>query len=104
MAYGEAKVYYDGSHYIAIPHTERPKKPRRQKIEKVIVVNEEKEVVEEYEEVTSTLTLKDGRVLEEVEFVDGELKPVVNKVKQKGERITKKGISCEIPFAAEDGT
>ncbi len=31
MAYGETKVYYDGSHYIAIPHTERPpsKKPRR---------------------------------------------------------------------------
>ena len=73
MAYGEAKVYYDGSHYIAIPHTERPKKPKRLKREKEIVINENKQVIPEYEEVTSTLTLKDGRVLEEVEFVDGEL-------------------------------
>lgn len=22
--YPNAKIYYDGSHYIAIPHTERP--------------------------------------------------------------------------------
>ena len=31
-----AKIYYDGSHYIAIPHTERPyrKKRQRQKPEK----------------------------------------------------------------------
>ena len=26
MAYGETKVYFDGSHYIAIPHTTRPKR------------------------------------------------------------------------------
>ena len=24
MAYGETKVYFDGSHYIAIPKTSRP--------------------------------------------------------------------------------
>ena len=24
MPYGETKVYFDGSHYIAIPHTTRP--------------------------------------------------------------------------------
>ena len=24
MSYSKAKVYSDGSHYIAIPHTERP--------------------------------------------------------------------------------
>ena len=29
MAFGETKVYFDGSHYIAIPHTERPSKNRR---------------------------------------------------------------------------
>ena len=26
MDYAEAKVYFDGSHYIAIPHTEKKKK------------------------------------------------------------------------------
>lgn len=29
MSYGETKVYYDGSHYIAIPHTTKPTRPRR---------------------------------------------------------------------------
>ena len=28
MAYREVKVYSDGSHYIGIPHTTRPSKPR----------------------------------------------------------------------------
>ena len=28
MAYGETKVYFDGSHYIAIPHTTKPSKKR----------------------------------------------------------------------------
>ena len=33
MAYGETKVYNDGSHYIAIPHTTRPKRKNKKKIE-----------------------------------------------------------------------
>ena len=38
MPYGETKVYFDGSHYIAIPHTEKPYKRRPKKIEEVITV------------------------------------------------------------------
>ena len=38
MAYGEAKVYFDGSHYIAIPHTTRPAKPRIEAVEEIITV------------------------------------------------------------------
>lgn len=34
----ECKVYYDGSHYIAIPHTTRPYRPRRKRNEEKIVV------------------------------------------------------------------
>lgn len=90
MAYGEAKVYYDGSHYIAIPHTERSPKAIKGSIEKVIVVNEKNEVVPEFEEIKSTITLAKGRVLEEVEFIGDKLKPVVNKVRHKGTRTTKK--------------
>lgn len=40
MAYGETKVYYDGSHYIAIPHTERPKRYRQKPVEEEITVVE----------------------------------------------------------------
>ena len=92
MAYGETKVYYDGSHYIAIPHTERPKKPKALKIEKEIVVNDKNEIIPEYDEIPSMLTLSNGHVLEEVEFVDGELKPVIKKVKRKGKKTTKKAL------------
>lgn len=41
MAYGETKVYFDGSHYIAIPHTTRPSLKRRKPIEETIMVFEE---------------------------------------------------------------
>ena len=92
MAYGGAKVYSDGSHYIAIPHTINPKKPRKVIQEKEVIVNEKNEVVAEYEEISSTLTSNNGRVLEEVEFVDGELKVIKRVVKQKGKRISKKAL------------
>lgn len=40
MPFGEIKVYYDGSHYIAIPHTERKTKKIPKPIEKRIIVEE----------------------------------------------------------------
>ena len=40
MPYQEAKVYCDGSHYIAIPHTTRKTKPRTTPPEEIIVVEE----------------------------------------------------------------
>ena len=38
MAEGECKVYFDGSHYIAIKHTTNPTKPRKIKTEETIIV------------------------------------------------------------------
>lgn len=38
MPYQECKVYSDGSHFIAIPHTEKPYKPRPKKPEEIITV------------------------------------------------------------------
>ena len=38
MPYGETKVYFDGSHYIAIPHTTRPSRKRPVRIEEEITV------------------------------------------------------------------
>ena len=40
MRYAEAKVYFDGSHYIAIPHTTRPKKKRKIEYEEEITIIE----------------------------------------------------------------
>ena len=43
MAFGETKVYFDGSHYIAIPHTERPKRYRPKPVEEKITVADDNE-------------------------------------------------------------
>lgn len=40
-----AKVYYDGSHWIAVPHTERPFKPRRRRF----ISPNECETIEQFE-------------------------------------------------------
>lgn len=90
MAYGECKIYSDGSHYIAIPKTERPQKPRRIRKEKEIVINEKNEVIDEFEEVPSTITLPSGHVLEQVEWEGKEWKPVMKKERTKGKRTSKK--------------
>lgn len=42
MSYSETKVYFDGSHYIAIPHTTRPTKKRTKPIEEDIIVEKNK--------------------------------------------------------------
>lgn len=44
--YPECKVYSDGSHYIAIPHTERPYRPKKNRREEVVVVREETDVTQ----------------------------------------------------------
>ena len=41
MIYRESKVYFDGSHYIAIPHTNRPPTNRRKPVEELIEVRQE---------------------------------------------------------------
>lgn len=43
MPYGETKVYFDGSHYIAIPHTTRPSKRRPKSPEETIVIEDSTE-------------------------------------------------------------
>ena len=43
MSYGECKVYFDGSHYIAIPHTTRPSRRRFRLPKEEIEVTEQEE-------------------------------------------------------------
>ncbi len=49
MHYGESKVYYDGSHYIAIPHTVRLVNKRPKQPEEVITVVEEMDAKKDLE-------------------------------------------------------
>ena len=51
MPYDECKIYFDGSHYIGIPHTTRPSRRREKPPEEEIVVTEkEAELPAEKEE------------------------------------------------------
>ena len=45
MAYSEAKVYFDGSHYIAIPHTEHPpsRRPKKLNLEDITPIKQSSE-------------------------------------------------------------
>ena len=72
MLYPKCKVYSDGSHYIAIPHTERPYRPRRRVQEEEIVV-EEPQAQEERESATPQADIEtEERVYEEQESEEKE--------------------------------
>lgn len=74
MSFGETKVYFDGSHYIAIPHTTRPTKRRPPRIEDTITVIQEEtqDLVDNTEPCISLEneeTIIDEQVIEDVEEV-----------------------------------
>ena len=72
MAYGETKVYNDGSHYIAIPHTTRPKLKKSKKIES----KKEIELKEIADKVFSESKGKKRK--EKIKDLETEIKQVVN--------------------------
>ena len=78
MAYGETKVYNDGSHYIAIPHTTRPKRKKSKKIER----KKEIELKEIADKVFSEN--KDKRRKEKIEILKNEVNEII-----KDEKATK---------------
>ena len=78
MAYGETKVYNDGSHYIAIPHTTRPKQKKSKKIE----TKKEIELKEIADKVFSEN--KDKRRKEKIEILRNEVNEII-----KDEKATK---------------
>ncbi len=48
-----AKIYHDGSHYIAIRRTTRPKRSKRVKQERVVTVDEEDTVLQQVDELSA---------------------------------------------------
>lgn len=83
MAYGETKVYYDGSHYIAIPHTERKNKRRRQVVEEEItVVEKEKEEGSETDKVDEPLADISNSEEQSKDKVESD-KPILKKMTRK---------------------
>jgi hypothetical protein len=92
MSFGEAKVYFDGSHYIAIPHTTRPSFKKLKPVEEQITVIESEEV--------STLPIMDdvpSLLGDNSDKISNEDKVVAdNNVKKAVKRITKKELFNEL--------
>jgi hypothetical protein len=83
MAYGETKVYHDGSHYIAIPHTTRPNLKKKKKME----TEEELKVKKTAENVFSES--KGKRKKEKIENLENQLKEVIKDEEKRKEYIQK---------------
>lgn len=66
MPFGETKVYFDGSHYIAIPHTTRPSKKRSYKMEETITVIQD-EVKDSSNIAEPSISLENEQNIEQIE-------------------------------------
>ena len=73
MIYGESKVYFDGSHYIAIPHTTRPSRKRYLVEEETVEVKDTKQVNKEQSECIET---EQDSTLSDIESVPFEMEEI----------------------------
>ena len=86
MPFGETKVYFDGSHYIAIPHTTRPSNKREKPPETEITIIEKTEVVaSDVSDVESSI-MNDITPKKQENSPEGAQKPL------KQHRVTRKGL------------
>ena len=98
MSFGETKVYFDGSHYIAIPHTVRYTRKRHKPIEETIVVEEtesspETDELSVFETETSNFNLEEET---EIKELDDELQKSEQKSPKKVRISTKKRLFDEL--------
>ena len=85
MHYPKSKVYFDGSHYIAIPHTEQPWKRRKRNICRDKNEEKVKEILESKKD-----KVKSEKIKETVEEIDKEVKDI-----EKSKEIVKKVLDKE---------
>ena len=104
MAFGETKVYFDGSHYIAIPHTTRPTKKRPKPVEEEITVAENLEIVGTQEDTSSVPSISTNDSKENTNFIqqtiediskENEEQTLQNKF-QKERKLTRKELFDEL--------
>ena len=95
MSYGETKVYFDGSHYIAIPHTVRPTKRRSKPIEEEINIVQDSENLEGF---TQESELETSNHLEDcfVDICDDTESKEITKTTKNVRTLTKKELFEEL--------
>ena len=85
MHYPKSKVYFDGSHCIAIPHTEQPWKRGKRKVSKDKNEEKVKKILESKKD-----KVKSEKIKEAVEEIDKEVKDI-----EKSKEIVKKVLNKE---------
>ncbi len=86
----KAKIYNDGSHYIAIRKTTRPKRPKRVKQERVVTVDEEDTILQQTNEPSEVETTKEITVLtDEKTEIEQEVKESIKTAKKPKEMTLK---------------
>lgn len=85
MHYPKSKVYFDGSHYIAIPHTTQPWKSKKRKVKKDKNEEKVKEILESKKD-----KVKSEKIKEAVEEIDKEIRDI-----EKSKEIVKKVLDKE---------
>lgn len=85
MHYPKSKVYFDGSHYIAIPHTTQPWKSKKRKVKKDKNEEKVKAILESKKD-----KVKSEKIKEAVEEIDKEVKDI-----EKSKEIVKKVLDKE---------
>lgn len=96
MHYGETKVYFDGSHYIAIPHSVRPVKKRPKQPEEVITIVVDEDVLELEGSLESSISSNNDNNLEtKSNLVEPTNNAVENKPKNE-RKLTRKELFDEL--------
>ena len=105
MPYPKCKIYSDRSHYIAIPHTERPYKPRKKPKEEAVVppkesLQEEQEGYDE-EEQTYQEEVLEGLIENEETFMENSVigtgitrRELFENLYREGQNLKKKALRC----------
>lgn len=97
MHYGESKVYFDGSHYIAIPHTERPVKKRPKQPEEIITVVEEETSKKDLEDsnLEPSVSSCNNEILETKSEIES-MEKVAEEKPKKERKLTRKELFDEL--------
>lgn len=85
MHYPKSKVYFDGSHYIAIPHTKQPWKSKKREVKKDKNEEKVKEILDSKKD-----KVKSEKIKETVEEIDKDIKDI-----EKSKEIVKKVLDKE---------
>ncbi len=92
MSFGETKVYFDGSHYIAIPHTTRFTRKRPKPVEEKITVVQDQDSTPEQNSDVLSLVVDNGEIISNKTFTKDDKLKKEKKIK----RITKKEFFNEL--------